>query len=156
MPYRTCAGLGSDPEILAYFVQAELVHARFAMLGAAGIVIPGLLTNAGILNVPVWYDAGKVAIEQGAIPFSALLTVQILLMGWVEGMRIQDFKKPGSQGEGAFMGITDGLKGKANGYPGGLFDPMGMSKNEAAFKSAQQKVRCLCFAGSVMLSMVYS
>jgi len=33
-------------------------------------------------------------------------------------MRIQDFKKPGSQGEGAFMGVTEGLKGKANGYPG--------------------------------------
>ena len=35
-------GLGSDPEILKYFVQAELVHARFAMTAVAGILIPGV------------------------------------------------------------------------------------------------------------------
>ena len=33
-------GLGKKPEDLAWYVQAELVHARFAMLGAAGIIIP--------------------------------------------------------------------------------------------------------------------
>jgi hypothetical protein len=33
-------GLGSDPELLKWFVQAELVHCRWAMLGAASIFIP--------------------------------------------------------------------------------------------------------------------
>lgn len=33
-------GLGEDPKNLAWYVQAELVHCRFAMLGAAGILIP--------------------------------------------------------------------------------------------------------------------
>ena len=33
-------GLGKKPQDLAWYVQAELVHARFAMLGAAGIMIP--------------------------------------------------------------------------------------------------------------------
>ena len=49
---------------------------------------------------------------------AALLFVEILLMGWVETKRWQDFRNPGSQGDGSFFGITDGLKGKANGYPG--------------------------------------
>lgn len=31
-------GLGQDPEDLRWYVQAELVHARFAMAGVAGIL----------------------------------------------------------------------------------------------------------------------
>lgn len=31
-------GLGEDPESLKWYVQAELVHARFAMAGVAGIL----------------------------------------------------------------------------------------------------------------------
>ena len=127
-------GLGSDPDALKYFVQAELVHGRFAMLGAAGIVIPGLLTKMGVLNVPDWYVAGEVSIKESGIPLAALIVVQTLLMGWVEGMRIQDFKNPGSQGDGSFMGVTDGLKGSANGYPGGFFDPMGMASDTMKLK----------------------
>lgn len=30
--------LGQDPEALRWYVQAELVHARFAMAGVAGIL----------------------------------------------------------------------------------------------------------------------
>lgn len=33
-------GLGKNEEALKYYVQAEIVHCRFAMLGAAGILIP--------------------------------------------------------------------------------------------------------------------
>lgn len=33
------------------------------------------------------------------------------------------------QGEpGSFLGLEGGLKGKENGYPGGIFDPLGFSK----------------------------
>ena len=113
---------------LKYFVQAELVHARFAMLGAAGIVLPGLATKAGALNVPDWWVAGEQSIKASGIPLGALVMVQLILMGWVEGKRIQDFKNPGSQGDGTFLGVTDGFKGQANGYPGGFFDPMGMDR----------------------------
>lgn len=31
-------GLGEDPDSLKWYVQAELVHARFAMAGIAGIL----------------------------------------------------------------------------------------------------------------------
>lgn len=126
-------GLGKDPEALRWYQQAELVHGRTAMTGVAGILIPGLLTKAGLLNVPDWTVAGKVAVDQGSIPFSTLFAVQLLLCGFVEGKRWVDFKKPGSQAEkGTFLGFEAALGGTGdNGYPGGPFDPLGLSRQGA-------------------------
>ena len=64
---------------------------------------------------------------------AALLFIQIVLSAWAESKRFADFKNPGSQGDGSFFGITDDLKGVANGYPGGkLFDPFGLSRGSDA------------------------
>nr|ABK22868.1 unknown [Picea sitchensis] len=52
-------GLGSDPETLKWNVQSELVHCRWAMLGAAGIFIPELLTKLGILNTDPIFPNNK-------------------------------------------------------------------------------------------------
>ena len=41
-------------EQLKWYVQAELQHCRWAMLGVAGILLPDALTHAGALNVPLW------------------------------------------------------------------------------------------------------
>ena len=49
---------------------------------------------------------------------AALLFVELLLAGWAESKRLADYNNPGSQGDGSFFGITDGLKGQDNGYPG--------------------------------------
>jgi hypothetical protein len=70
------------------------------------------------------------------ISFGTLLSTTFLLMGWVETKRWYDFKSPGSQGDGSFLGFTDELKGKENGYPGGRwFDPFGLSRgSEAQYK----------------------
>ncbi|WOH02866.1 hypothetical protein DCAR_0522256 [Daucus carota subsp. sativus] len=51
-------GLGEDPESLRWYVQAELVHARFAMAGVAGILLTDLLRVTGVSDLPVWYEAG--------------------------------------------------------------------------------------------------
>lgn len=122
--------LGADKTALAWYQQAELVHSRYAMTAVAGILIPGLLTRAHILNVPEWFDAGKVSIQNSYAPFSTLLVVQFLLFGWVEGKRWMDYRKPGSQTEeGSFLGLEGQFQGQANGYPGGLyFDPLGFSR----------------------------
>ncbi|KAI5063871.1 hypothetical protein GOP47_0020541 [Adiantum capillus-veneris] len=50
-------GLGSEPELLKWFVQSEIVDCRWAMLGATGIFITEALTKVGILNTPSWYSA---------------------------------------------------------------------------------------------------
>jgi len=49
----------------------------------------------------------------------------------VELKRLQDFNKPGSQAEpGSFFGLESAFKGTGgeNGYPGGVFDPLGFSR----------------------------
>lgn len=122
--------LGKNPESLRWYQQAELVHGRTAMTAVAGILIPGLLTKAGILNVPDFYVAGKIAQDNSFAPFSTLLVVQFFLCGFVEVKRWQDFRKPKSQGEpGSFLGFEGALAGSGvNGYPGGPFDPLGLSK----------------------------
>ena len=53
------------------YVHSELIHSRFAMAGVAGILIPDVLTHAGLLNVPVWYEQGLVAQQGSFAPFSA-------------------------------------------------------------------------------------
>jgi light-harvesting complex I chlorophyll a/b binding protein 2 len=78
---------------LRWNVQAELVHCRWAMLGAAGIFIPELLTKIGILNTPSWYTAGE---QEYFTDTTTLFVVELILIGWAEGRRWADIIKPGS------------------------------------------------------------
>ncbi|KAG6508197.1 hypothetical protein ZIOFF_033568 [Zingiber officinale] len=122
-------GLGVEPDSLRWYVQAELVHCRFAMAGVAGILFTDLLRVTGISNIPVWFEAGAVKFDFASTP--ALFIVQLLLMGFVETKRYMDFIAPGSQTkEGTFLGIEAALQGLQPGYPGGpLFDPLGLAKD---------------------------
>lgn len=139
--------LGSEPETLRWYVQAELVHCRTAMTAVAGILFTAIGAEAG-LGFPQWFDAGKVAIERSPIPFGTLLAVQLILCHWVETKRWADFKNPGSQAQGvfdgSFQGFVEPLKGKENGYPGGpWFDPLGMANGSEEqykrYKTAEVK-----------------
>ena len=59
-----------------------------------------------------------------------LIALEIFAYNFVEIKRWQDFKKPGSQSEkGSFVGLEGFFQGSGeNGYPGGIFDPLGLSK----------------------------
>ncbi|VVA92750.1 unnamed protein product [Arabis nemorensis] len=122
-------GLGEDPESLKWYVQAELVHSRFAMLGVAGILFTDLLRTTGISNLPVWYEAGAVKFDFAST--KTLIVVQFLLMGFAETKRYMDFVSPGSQAqEGSFFGLEAALEGLEPGYPGGpLLNPLGLAKD---------------------------
>ncbi|XP_074290828.1 photosystem I chlorophyll a/b-binding protein 5, chloroplastic-like [Silene latifolia] len=121
-------GLGEDPESLKWYVQAELVHARFAMAGIAGILFTDLLRTTGISKLPVWYEAGATKFDFAST--RTLLIVQLILMGFVETKRYMDFVNPGSQAEGPFFGIEAAFKGLEPGYPGGpLLNPLGLAKD---------------------------
>lgn len=61
----------------------------FAMLGAAGVVVPAFLTKLGALGVPDWWVAGDIAIKDSGIPLGALISAQMFLMGWAEASRYQ-------------------------------------------------------------------
>jgi len=71
--------LGSNPENLAWYAQAEIQHCRWAMLGTAGILLPDLAAKAGVswagAGVP-WYEAGKFAYFA---PPAGLLAAQVSL-----------------------------------------------------------------------------
>lgn len=134
-------GLGEDPEALKWYVQAELVHARFAMLASVGMLVPEIITKLGLANIPVWFKAGA---SPTFASFGTLLTVQLFLMGFAETKRWMDFQAPGSQGSatsaGSLGGFESGLGGSDEvGYPGGYFDPLGYAKNPAMFKEMQVK-----------------
>lgn len=83
----------SVPSNFSWYIQAELVHARWAMLGAAGIFIPDLLRTAGILDIPRWDVSG---VAEYPIGLDVQLIVLIFAMGWAEGRRWADINKPGS------------------------------------------------------------
>jgi len=118
-------GLGADPVALRWYRQAELVHARWAMLGVAGVL------GAEIFNPDVfWYEAGQPANLPGAfkdINMGGLLAIQFCLMHFVEVRRWQDYRVHGSVNEDPiFKGNR--VPNLELGYPGGIFDPLGFSK----------------------------
>jgi len=124
--------LGRDKENLRWYQQAELLNGRFAMLGAAGILGPELLSKIGFSwpgKDVAWYNAGSFPYFA---PSSTLLGIQILLFAWVEIRRYQDYVKPGSANQDPIFPNNKLPDGNEPGYPGGIFDPFNWSKGNMA------------------------
>ena len=142
--------LGADPENLKWFVQAELMHCRWAMLGLAGMVGPELLTKIGMADLPNWIDAGSWdGYWLGAGP---LFFTQMAMMNWAEVRRWQDMKGPGTMNEDPLTGANKGDTNVDVGYPKGLFDPMGYAKDPK--KAEQLKRKEIANGRLAMVAMV--
>merc|ERR1712188_98008 len=146
-------GLGKDPEQVRKYREAELIHARWAMLAAAGIIIPeGLEANGADIVGGPWFETGAKMLDGGTLnyfavpwgilnnplPLFAVVAIEVGLMAAVESYRRSGKGPAGySPGVGKFDStIFDGLDTI---YPGGPFDPLGLADDPEVF--AELKVK---------------
>lgn len=141
--------LGAEPFKLKWYVQAELVHGRWAMLAVAGILFKDLLAGAfmgGPAAAAPWFAPN---IEYYAPP-TTLSAIAFFLFSWVEINRYMDIINPGSVNQDPVFSGNKVTNPEA-GYPG--FDPLGYSKNAASFQVQKVKeikngrLAMLAFAG---------
>merc|ERR1712037_123622 len=145
--------LGADKELLKWMVQAELQHGRWAMLGVVGAAIPDLINNAGIANLPMFYQAGK---ADFGMSFATLAVFQAVLMNWDEVRRWQDMREPGSMNQDPLFPQFSLGGGKDVGYPNPLKNacPTGEVLQDLKIKEVKHgRLAMLAFVGQCTVAL---
>jgi len=123
-------GLGKNPRDFAKYQANELLHARWAMLGAAGFIVPEALNKFGAVCGPeaVWFKTGAQLLEGDSLQYfgltvpvnlAAATIAEIVLVGGAEYYRSINKSPLGTN--------LDSL------HPGGAFDPLNLAKDPDQF-----------------------
>jgi light-harvesting complex I chlorophyll a/b binding protein 3 len=136
-----------------WLVTSEVLHGRWAMLGAMGCLVPEMLGRRA------WFQTGWLPPADAAgagdgeyywADTSTLFAIQVVFMGAVEACRLQDYVKPGSMAEPLqvllpdWSGLAGGFAGSgAAAYPGGpvfnYFNYVTSSRAMGHYKEAEIK-----------------
>jgi light-harvesting complex I chlorophyll a/b binding protein 3 len=140
------AGGFVTPEWLAY---SEVIHGRWAMLGAAGCIAPEVLSAMGAIpqtgDEAIWFKSGVIppagSYDKYWVDPYTLFFVEVVMMQFAELKRYQDFRYPGSQKEQYFLGMENAFGGSGNpAYPGGqFFNMFNLGKTEADMNTLRLK-----------------
>jgi len=95
---------------LQRFRECELIHGRWAMLAALGVIVAESATGVA------WIDAGKVELD-GARYLNFELPLSISQLCWIEALAVG----------GAELYRNGELDSEKRIYPGGAFDPLGFA-----------------------------
>lgn len=142
-------GLSKKPADFDKYQAYELIHARWAMLGAAGFVLPEAFNKFGAVCGPeaVWFKTGALLLDGNTISYfgatvpvnlAVAVIAEVVLVGGAEYYRSTN-KSPLGSG-------LDPL------HPGGSFDPLGLAKDPDTF--ALLKVKEIKNGRLAMFSML--
>lgn len=142
-------GLSKKPADFDKYQAYELIHARWAMLGAAGFVLPEAFNKFGAVCGPeaVWWKTGALLLDGDTIQYFgatvpvnlfAAIIAEVVLVGGAEYYRSTNKSPLGSN--------LDRL------HPGGAFDPLGLANDPDQF--ALLKVKEIKNGRLAMFSML--
>jgi light-harvesting complex II chlorophyll a/b binding protein 5 len=142
-------GLSKKPSDFDKYQAYELIHGRWAMLGAAGFVLPEAFNRSGAICGPeaVWFKTGALLLDGNTLSYfganipvnlAAAVIAEVLLVGGAEYYRSTNKSPLGSD--------LDTL------HPGGAFDPLGLAKDPDQF--ALLKVKEIKNGRLAMFSML--
>eukprot|EP00210_Caulerpa_lentillifera_P002099 g2014.t1 len=146
-------GIGKDVETVEKYRAFELIHARWAMLGAAGMIIPeGLAANGADIKSATWFETGAGMLDGGTLnyfavpwgiisnplPLVAVVVVEVGLMAAAESYR-RTGKGPAGYAPGFGKFDSSAFDGLDPLYPGGPLDCFDLARDPEIFQELKVK-----------------
>ncbi|XP_022744658.1 chlorophyll a-b binding protein 7, chloroplastic isoform X1 [Durio zibethinus] len=141
------AGLSKDPVNFQKYFNFEILHARWAMLAALGVVVPEILDLLGVSHFvePVWWRVGYSKLQGETLDYLGIPGLHlaggqgVIIIAICQALLMVGPEYARYCGIEALEPLGIYLPGDIN-YPGGvLFDPLNLSKDPVAFEELKVK-----------------